>query len=71
MMKLLGALAIVIGASLAVAAVLGFLVTPWVTIGVSLFATALLALHKRRPVRIRKGDFEVTVHHRAPHDETG
>jgi predicted membrane channel-forming protein YqfA (hemolysin III family) len=63
--KLLGALAIVIAASLAVAALLGLLVTPWATIGMSLFAIALLALHKRRPVRIRKGDFDVKVHHRA------
>ena len=42
--KLLGAFAIVIGASLAVAALFGFLVTPWVTIGMSLFVIALLAL---------------------------
>jgi hypothetical protein len=66
-MKLLGAVAIMIGASLAVAGLLGFLVTAWVTIGTSLFVIALLALHRRRPVRIRKGDLEVTVHHRAPH----
>jgi hypothetical protein len=65
--KLLGAFAIVIGASLAMLALLGFLVTPWVTIGMSLFVIALLALHRRRPVRVRKGDLEVTVHHRAPH----
>jgi uncharacterized membrane protein YgaE (UPF0421/DUF939 family) len=65
--KLLGAFAIVIGASVAMLALLGFLVTPWVTIGMSLFVIALLALHRRRPVRVRKGDLEVTVHHRAPH----
>ena len=64
--KLLGALAIVIGASLAVAALLGFLVTPWLTIGMSLFGIALRALHKRRPIRIHEGDLEVTVRHRAP-----
>jgi hypothetical protein len=67
--KLLGALAIAIGASLVVAALVGFLVTPWVTIGMTLFGLALLALHKRRPIRIRKGDLEVTVHHRAPHGD--
>ena len=50
-----------------VAALLGFVATPWVTIGMSLFGIALLALHKRRPLRIRKGDLEATVHHRAPH----
>jgi membrane protein implicated in regulation of membrane protease activity len=66
-MKLLGAFAIVIGASLAVAALLGFLVTAWVTIGMSLLVIALLAMHKRRPVRVRRGDLEVTVQHRAPH----
>jgi hypothetical protein len=65
--KLLGLVAIVVGASLAVAALLGVLVTPWVTIGMSLLGIALLVLHKRRPVRIRKGDLEVRVHHRAPH----
>ena len=64
--RLLGAFAIVLGASLAVAALLGSLVTAWVTIGMSLFVVALLALHKRRPVRIRKGDFDVTVQHRVP-----
>ena len=65
-MKLLGALAMVTGSSLAVAALLGFLVTPWVTIGMSLFGIALLALHRRRPVRIRKGDLVFWVHQRAP-----
>jgi hypothetical protein len=54
------------GASLAAAALLGFLVTPWVTIGMSLFGIALLALHKRRPVRIRKGELMFRVHQRAP-----
>ena len=65
--NLLGAFAIVVGASIAVTALLGFVATPWVTIGMSLFGIALLALHKRRPLRIRKGDLEATVHHRAPH----
>ena len=65
-MKLLGALAVVTGSSLAVAALLGVLLTPWVTIGMSLFGIALLALHRRRPVRIRKGDFVFHVHQRAP-----
>jgi hypothetical protein len=64
--KLLGVLALVIGTSLALAALLGFLVTPWGTIGMSLFGIALLALHKRRPARIRKGDLVFRVHHRAP-----
>ena len=64
--KLLGALAMVTGSSLAVAALLGFLATPWVTIGMSLFGIALLALHRRRPVRIRKGDFVFRVHQRTP-----
>jgi hypothetical protein len=44
-MKFLGAFAIVIGALLAVAALLGFLVTPWITIGMTLFVVLLLALH--------------------------
>ena len=67
--KLLGALAIVAGASLAVVALLGFVVTPWATVGMSLFGIALLALHKRRPIRMQKDDLEVTVHHRAPHGD--
>jgi hypothetical protein len=67
--KLLGALDIAIGASLVVAALLGFLVTPWVTIGMSLFVIALLAPHKHRPIRIQKGDLEITLHHRAPHGD--
>jgi uncharacterized membrane protein YgaE (UPF0421/DUF939 family) len=51
MVAKLGALAVAIGASLAVAALFGFLVTPWTTIGMSLFVVALLALHMRRPIR--------------------
>jgi hypothetical protein len=46
-------------------ALLDVLVTPWVMIGVSLFVIALLAAHKRRTVRIRKGDLEVRLRHRA------
>ena len=66
--KLLGMLAIVTGVSLAVAALFGF-VTPWAMIGMSLFGMALLALLKRQPVRIRKGDFKVRVHHQTPHGD--
>lgn len=65
--KLLGLFAIAIGVSVAaLAALFGFLVTPWIGIGMSLFVVALLALHKRRPVRMRKGDLKVTVQQRAP-----
>ncbi len=64
--KFLGVLAIVTGVSLAVAALFGF-VMPWAMIGMSLFGMVLLALHKRQPIRIRKGNLEATVHHRAPH----
>ena len=67
--KLLGVLAIVIAALLAVAALLGFLVSPWVTIGMSLFVLALLALHKRRTAQIRKGDLVFRVRHRATYGD--
>ena len=63
--KLFGVVAIMVGMAFAVMALLDVLVTPWVMIGMSLFVIALLAAHKRRTVRIRKGDLEVRVRHRA------
>jgi hypothetical protein len=63
--KLLGLIAIVVGVAFAVLALLDVLVTPWVTIVMSLFVIALLAAHRRRTVHIRKGDLEVRVRHRA------
>jgi membrane protein implicated in regulation of membrane protease activity len=66
--KLLGLIAIIVGVAVAVLALLDVVVTPWVTIGMSLFVIALLAAHKRRTVRIRKGDLEVRLRHRAAQD---
>ncbi len=47
--KVFGVIAIVAGMAIVVAAVTGFLVTPWVTAGASLVAIIWLAIVKRRP----------------------
>jgi hypothetical protein len=47
--RVFGALAIVLGVAIIVAALVGVLVTPWVTIGASLLGILWLAVVKRRP----------------------
>jgi hypothetical protein len=47
--KLFGALAIVLGVAIIVAAVVGVVVTPWVTIAASVLGIVWLAVAKRRP----------------------
>jgi hypothetical protein len=63
--KLLGVVAILVGVAFAALALLGFLVTPWVMVGMSLFVFVLLAAHRRHTVHFRKGDLEFRVRHRA------
>jgi MYXO-CTERM domain-containing protein len=67
--KLIGVVAVVVGVAVAVMALLGFLVTPWVTVGMGLFVLVLLAVHRRRTVRFRQGDLEFRVRHRPAWDD--